>query len=211
MAEASLQMGRIAERQGVEIRLNTAFTKEVAVEINPDEIIVSTGSEPMRPDIPGINLPHVVCAHDVLEGHTLTGGTVVVLGGGLVGMETVEFLSMQGKKVIVIELLKKVANGLGLTRKPQALRFLKDHNIPVLVNTKCIEIKNRSVIVLENDKSRELEGIDSVVLAVGVAPDRTVEQAVKEAGYRYHVIGDAREAGKALDAIWEGAAIGRQL
>jgi len=126
-------------------------------------------------------------------------------------METVEYLTMQGKKVVVIELLKRVANGLGLTRKPQALAFLKDHHIPVLVNAKCIEIKNGSVIVDVNGESQEIGSIDSVVVAVGVKPDHTIEQALKEAGYRCHVIGDARESGKAQDAIWEGAAIGRLL
>ncbi|MEE9910394.1 MAG: NAD(P)/FAD-dependent oxidoreductase [Deltaproteobacteria bacterium] len=211
MAEAASQMGRIAERQGVEIRLNTAFTKEVLAKLNPDEIIVATGSDPVRPDIPGIDMQHVVYAQDVLEGRASTGDSVAVLGGGLVGMETVEYLCMQGKKVVVIELLKKVANGLGLTRKPQALRFLKDHHIPVLVNARCIEIKNGSVIVDVNGESQEIEGIDSVVVAVGVKPDHTVEHALKEAGCRCHVIGDARESGKALDAIWEGAAIGRVL
>ncbi|MRR18528.1 MAG: FAD-dependent oxidoreductase, partial [Deltaproteobacteria bacterium] len=177
MAEAALQMGRIAKRQGVEIRLNTAFTKEVLAKLNPDEIIVATGSDPVRPDIPGIDKPHVVYAQDVLEGVASTGHSVAVLGGGLVGMETVEYLTMQGKKVVVIELLKRVANGLGLTRKPQALRFLKDHHIPVLVNTKCIEIKDGSVIVDVNGESQEIGGIDSVVVAVGVKPDHTVEQA----------------------------------
>jgi len=100
---------------------------------------------------------------------------------------------------------------LGLTRKPQALAFLKDHHIPVLVNAKCIEIKNGSVIVDVNGESQEIGSIDSVVVAVGVKPDHTIEQALKEAGYRCHVIGDARESGKAQDAIWEGAAIGRLL
>jgi len=79
------------------------------------------------------------------------------------------------------------------------------------VNAKCIEIKNGSVIVDVNGESQEIGSIDSVVVAVGVKPDHTIEQALKEAGYRCHVIGDARESGKAQDAIWEGAAIGRLL
>ncbi|MRS01767.1 hypothetical protein EG832_00830 [bacterium] len=54
-------------------------------------------------------------------------------------------------------------------------------------------------------------GSDSVVAAAGVKPDHTAAQAVKEARYRCPVIGDARESGKAQDAIWEGAAIGRLL
>ena len=79
------------------------------------------------------------------------------------------------------------------------------------MNAKCIEIRNGSVIVDVNGESQEIGDVDSVVVAVGVKPNHTVEQALKEAGYRCHVIGDARESGKALDAIWEGAAIGRIL
>lgn len=211
MAEAALQMGRIAERQGVDIRLNTPFTRELAFEINPDEIIVATGATPMVPKIPGSDKPHVATAHDVLEGWASTGDSVAVIGGGLIGIEVAELLRSQRKKVTLIELLKSIANGLGLTRKPQAIKFLKDHKVTVLVNAKCLEIKDHSVILEQNGETREIGGVDSVVMAVGVKPDHAVQERLKDMGYRYHIIGDAREAGKALDAIWEGAAIGREL
>ncbi len=211
MADAALQMGRIAERAGVEIRLNTTFTKDIAAEIKPDEIVVATGARPIVPDIPGIEKPHVAAAHDILEGRTSTGSSVAVIGGGLIGMEIAELLIKQGKKVTVIEMLKSVAKGLGFTRRPRVLKFLKDHGVPVLVNAKVVEIRDRSIIVEQNGESREIGDIDSVALAMGVKPDRAIEQDLKEAGCRYHLVGDAREAGKALDAIWEGAAVGREL
>jgi len=211
MAEAALQMGRIALNAGVEIRLNTPFTKDIAAEIKPDEIVVATGARPIVLDIPGIDKPHVVAAHNVLDGRASAGNSVAVIGGGLIGMEVAELLVAQGKRVTVIELLKSVAGGLGLTRKPQAIKFLKDHGVPVLVNAKVTEIRDRSVIVEQNGEAREIGDIDSVVLAVGVKPDRTIEQDLKDAGYRYHLVGDAKDARKALDAIWEGAALGREL
>jgi NADH dehydrogenase FAD-containing subunit len=113
--------------------------------------------------------------------------------------------------VILIELLKSIAAGLGLTRKPQAIKFIKDNDITVLVNAKCLEIKDKSVILEQNGEGREVGGIDSFVMAVGVRPEHNVRDLLKDMGYSYHVIGDAKEAGKALDAIWEGAAIGREL
>jgi len=211
MARAALQMGRIAERHGVEIRLNTPFTRELAAEIDPDHIIVATGAGPMIPDIPGSDRPHVVTAHDVLEGRAPAGDSVAVIGGGLIGIEVAELLHAQGKKVILIELMKSIANGLGLTRKPQALKFMKDHDITVLVNAKCLQFKDRSVILEQNGDVREIGDIDSFVMAVGVKPEHAVRDLLQGMDYGYHVIGDAREAGKALDAIWEGAAIGREL
>ncbi|MRR15441.1 MAG: FAD-dependent oxidoreductase [Deltaproteobacteria bacterium] len=211
MADAALQMGRIAERAGVEIRLDTMFTQKLAAEMNPDEIIVATGSRPIIPDISGIDKSHVAAAPDVLEGRATTGNSVVVLGGGLIGVEVAELLCWQGKKVIVVEMLKNIAGGLGLTRKPQAVKFLADHGVTVLVNAKCLEIKDQSVIVEQNGETRTIGDIDSVVVAVGVKPDHAAEEAAKEAGYPCRVIGDARQAGRALDAIWEGAAMGREL
>ena len=71
----------------------------------------------------------------------------------------------------------------------------------MLVNAKVVEIRDRSIIVEQNGESREIGDIDSVALAMGVKPDHAIEQDLKEAGCRYHLVGDATGGRKALDTI----------
>ena len=211
MAAAALQMGRIADRLGVVIRLGMPLTMELVAGIHPDEIVIASGSLPIFPDIAGRELPHVVTAHEVLAGRKSTGKSVAVIGGGLIGTEVAELLSSEGKEVTIIEMLDKIASGLGLTRKPLAMKSIKEKGVRVFVRAKCLEIKEQSVVIEQNGDVREISGLDSVVMAVGVKPDRTVFELLQESGYPCRVIGDAREIGKALEAIWDGAAVGRAI
>ena len=211
MAAAALQMGRMAERLGVQIRLNTLLTDDILSDIHPDEIVVATGSSPFVPPIAGSDQDHVVKGHDVLAGLKATGLSVAVIGGGLIGMEVAELLSNQGKKVTIIEMLDEVAGGLGTTRKIFALKFIAESGVRVFVRSKCLEIRRNSIVLEQEGKILEIGEFDSVVMAAGVKPDRTVESFLQSTGYPFHVIGDAREARKALDAIWEGADAGREI
>lgn len=212
MSEAALQMGRIAQRAGVEIRLNTEVTKELIGEINPDEIVVASGSKPFIPQIPGYNKENVVTAHDVLRGTVEeVEDTVAIIGGGLVGVETAELLTSQGKKVIIVEMLDEVAKELVHLRKIFAIEFIKNHDIKTYTSSKCIEIKDNSIVIEQDGTSEEIQGIGTVVMAVGSKSDNTMADILKDMDYPYHVIGDAFKARKAINAIWEAAAIGRQI
>ena len=91
-------------------KLETEVTPELVEKTKPDAIIVATGSEPLIPDIPGIQDKRVVTARDVLADKVkITNKKVVVAGGGMVGAETAEFLAEQGNKVTIIEMLPKMA------------------------------------------------------------------------------------------------------
>ncbi len=211
MSEAALQMGRIAEKEGVVVRLGTEPTKELIGGINPDEVIVATGSVPFIPNIPGNDKHHVVTAIEVLKGEKDTGNSVAVIGGGLVGMETAEYLTAKGKKVTIIEMLDEVAKELGNLRKPFAFQYIKENSIDVYTNATCTEIKDNSLVIEQNSEKKEISDIDTVVMATGARPNSLIVDMLKEMGCIYHVIGDAKVSGKALDAIWDGASIGRAI
>ncbi len=211
MAEAALQMGRMAERLGVQVRLNTPLTEKILDEVKPDEIIVAAGSAPFVPPIAGSDGEHVMSGHDVLAGSKSTGQSVAVIGGGLIGMEVAELLSNQGKKVTIIEMLEEVGGGLGRTRKVFAMKFIEESGVKVFVRAKCLEIKRNSIVLDQDGQILEIGDFGTIVMAAGVKPDRTVETFLQDKGYPFRVIGDAREARKALDAIWEGADAGRAV
>ena len=208
---AAIAMGERAKKAGIKIRLQSEVTPEVIESVKPDIVIVATGGEPILPKFPGSGKPHVCSANDILKGNKTAGSSVAVIGGGLVGLETAEFLAMQGKKVCVIEMLEDVAKDMGFIRKVQTMQYVAQEGIKVMVNTKCIEIKDDSVVVEKDGELEELKGIDSAVVAVGCKSVNTLEAYVKGKGLEYYVVGDASKPGKALDAIWGAADIAVKL
>lgn len=111
MKAAVQAMGKKAERLGAEIRLNTPVTKELIAEIKPHTVFNAIGAVPLIPQIPGHDLPCVANSHDVLNGVVQVDGRVVVIGGGMVGMETAEYLAEKGCKVTVLEMLEGGGRG----------------------------------------------------------------------------------------------------
>ena len=132
---------------------------------------------------------------------------MVVIGGGLVGLETAEFLATQSKNVTVVEMLEDVAKDMGFIRKVQTMQYVSQEGIKVMVNTKCLEIKDNSVVVERSDVVEELKDVDTAVIAVGCKSVNTLEAYLKESGLQCYVVGDAKKPGKALDAIWGAAEV----
>lgn len=211
MTKAAIQMGEIARQEGVEIRLETAVDYPLIEEIQPDEIIVATGAVPFIPNIPGVDLAHVVNSHDVLKDKVSVGKNVVIIGGGLIGMEVAELLSEQGKIVTVVEMQAEVAKDIGMLRKVFTMKHAYEKGIKLLVNSKCLEIKEDTVLIEQGEEQLEVTNIDTVILAVGSKAYHPLEGYLEKSKIPFHVIGDAHQPRKALEAIWEGNKIGRAI
>ena len=212
MKEAAISMGDIAKRKGVEIRLETPVTPEVIKEINPDEVIIAAGAEPIKLRVPGNDLPHVTNSHDVLAGKAMVTGEVVVIGGGLVGLEVAEFLSGKINKITVVEMLNEVAKDLGQLRKICVMESLYHEGIKTITDAKCTEIKEKSIVI---EKDGELQEVpcDSVVVAIGAKSRDFSELSnyCEEKNIPYHVIGDAVRARRALNCIEEAVNVAREI
>ncbi len=211
MTEAAIAMGEMAKRENVDIRLSTPVTPNLIREIHPDEVIIAIGAEPVKPDIPGIDLPHVASAHDVLAGKAEAKGNVVVIGGGLVGLETAEYLAA-GNHVTVLEMQDDVGKDLGQLRKICVMEHLHMSGVQLVTNATCVEIKDNAVVI-EKDGERQEIACDSVVVAVGAKPraSEDLSSYCDGAGIPFHIIGDAVRARKALDAIAEAAEVARRI
>ncbi len=209
--KASESLGQRAVMAGVDIRLQTMVTPEFIDGMDPDFIIIATGAEPIVPNIKGVEGINVFTAQDILRGNETTGAHVAVIGGGLVGLETAEFLAKQKKKVTVIEMLDDVAKDMGFIRKVVTMQHISDAGIQIITNAKCIEISDSEVLIDKDGKMERLQEIDSVVIAVGSRSNNKLEEYLKNAQYEYCVIGDAKQARKAIDAIWEAAEVAKSL
>ena len=96
------------ESMELKLHINTAVTPEIVSAEAPEAVIIATGSIPLVLPIPGINDSGLIHAVDLLDGKEACGKKVLVVGGGMVGAETADFLGEQGHDVTVIELRDEV-------------------------------------------------------------------------------------------------------
>lgn len=210
MYDAAVAMGKQAEQEGVEIRMNTPVTPELIKEIQPDELVIAIGAEPMKLNIPGADLANITNSHDILAGKTSANGKVVVIGGGLVGLEVAEFLAVKGNTVTVVEMLDELGKDLGQLRKISVMESLYVSGIKTLTNAKCTEINQENVIVEIGGKAEEIP-YDYVVVAIGARSrdSQDLKDYCNENNIPFYEIGDVVKARRALNATAEAAKIAR--
>ena len=107
-------------RLGVRVILNTAVNKAVVESEKPDTVIIANGSMPSVPPIPGKDNTFVRLATEALSGEVEANGRIAVIGGGLVGAETANYLATHGNDVSIIEML----DGIALEEPDNIKRFL---------------------------------------------------------------------------------------
>lgn len=204
MKNAVIAMGEKAKRLGVDIRMNTKVTPELISEIKPHTVINAIGAEPIIPPIPGREKAFVVNSHDVLNGKAQVQGNVVVIGGGMVGMETAEYLAEKGAKVTVLEMMKEFCADMGSTRKICVTEQIYAAGINPVTEVIVTEIKD-CLVVGEKDGQPVEFPCDYAVMAVGAKSrdGSELEKACYDLGIGYHVIGDAGMARRALNATRE--------
>jgi 2,4-dienoyl-CoA reductase-like NADH-dependent reductase (Old Yellow Enzyme family)/thioredoxin reductase len=173
-------------------------------EIKPDVVIMGTGSEPIIPKIPGIDQENVYTGHDVLSGTAVIGNKVVVIGGGLVGCETAEFLANQGKQVTVVEMRDDIALDVGALTRGLLLNRMNEMKIAVLTGSKVSAISSDRVVLEREDGTEEITGVDTVVVAIGSKSKNDLTELIKEEGIQVYNIGDSAKPRRIFEAIHEG-------
>jgi pyruvate/2-oxoglutarate dehydrogenase complex dihydrolipoamide dehydrogenase (E3) component len=194
------------EQSHVAVHLKVEVTPEYIEKFDPDVLVVSTGSSPLRPKIPGIE--SAVTALDVLNGVGV-GDRVIVCGGGLVGCETAWYLAEQNKRVTIVEMLDEIGMDMEARSKMAILRKLGENKVDVMCNMRVEKIIPGEGIVGIDGRlnEREIKG-DTVVLAMGFDPNRSLYD-LGEKPYEVYLIGDAKKPRRIMDAIREANHIAR--
>ena len=149
---------------GVNIHLNTEATVEIMNAA--DAVIVAVGAHDLLLPIPGADGANVVSSWDVLAGKAEVSGHCAVIGGGLVGTETAEYLLEKGCTVSIIEMMDKIANGESSTILPTILADFRAHDVKQFVSTKVSAIEDGCVKATQGEAEISIP-CDMVVMAVG--------------------------------------------
>lgn len=203
-------MATQVKKAGVEIRLNAEVTPEMVEKKEPDVVILATGAAPLIPNIPGVEQDNVVTAVDVLTRRKEVGKAAVIIGGGMVGCETAEFLAKHGKKVTIVEMLPKIGSDYGATYRHVVLGRLREAGIRMETNAIVEEITDRGVRAKRDGASEFFPG-DTVVLAVGFTPNKELGERLRGKVPTLYSIGDCIEPRRIREAIEEGFRLGREI
>jgi NADPH-dependent 2,4-dienoyl-CoA reductase/sulfur reductase-like enzyme len=189
---------------GIEVILNKTLSSELLERIGPDAVIIATGSTSVIPSIPGLSETAFLTSDQVLQGMSVEGDRVVVIGGGSVGCEVAELLCEQKKEVTIIEVLDDVARDMDKINKLPLIMSLEDHGVRLMTKTKVASIAEEGVLT-DCLGTEELVKYDSLVVAVGRSPEiDPMVDIIKDKVKEVFVVGDGREPRGILDAVREG-------
>ena len=182
---------------GVHLCMGQTRTAEQLKDAGFEAVINAVGAHSAAPRIPGINSVNVADAWKVLAGEQQVYGTVAVIGGGMVGCETAEYLAARGCKVSVIEMMDKIAAGESTTILPTLLENYKTYGVEQYPSHKVKEFRMDAVVCENKDGAEVTIPCDYIVLAMGARSNEFDAAALEAAGIPVYAIGDA--AGKAAD------------
>ena len=212
MKNAAISFAEQVERAGIPVHYDAEVTPALIREELPDAVILAIGSSPIVLNLEGIESLPVYEAHEVLDGRADPKGDICVIGGGLVGLETADALASAGHKVKVVEMKETAGEDLGSLRKIAVMQKMQSLGVEIITKAVCKEVCAQGVVTYQKDRE-SIVTCDSVVVAAGSrANDSTALTAVcDELEIPYYVIGDAKRARRALDAIAEGYETARNL
>jgi 2,4-dienoyl-CoA reductase-like NADH-dependent reductase (Old Yellow Enzyme family)/thioredoxin reductase len=199
---------REVERACVRVELGKEASAGEIVKTNPDVVILATGPAPLMPDIPGVELLHLVDAGQVLLGAAKVGRQVVIIGGETVGCETAEFLSERGRVVTVTRRGPEMATRVGPSLRPHLLERLRDKGVTLLPGVTYMAAAPGVLTVRTADgATRKLEA-DSFVRATGSTGDARLYRELEGRVAEVYMAGDCSSPRFIGDAVKEGYDLG---
>jgi 2,4-dienoyl-CoA reductase-like NADH-dependent reductase (Old Yellow Enzyme family)/thioredoxin reductase len=201
------------DRLRVDLRLNVALTQSFIQSVNPDHIILATGSLPEMPIIKGLFQTKMsLCSvTDVLEGRTATGNRVIVIGGNQAGLVLADFLAEKEKEVVVLNRKKHFAEEMSSNDRFYLRERLKRENVSLYKNVSIKQFLPHGAVFTSGGEKISLQGFDSVVIAEKMTPIRKASELFKDTHIPIHIIGDAKSPRILMHAISEAEDIGRAV
>jgi 2,4-dienoyl-CoA reductase-like NADH-dependent reductase (Old Yellow Enzyme family)/thioredoxin reductase len=172
-----------------------------------DEVVVAVGGVPIS--FPMGEMPsNVSFAEDVLQKKAHLGAKIVVVGGGMVGCETAEWIAENGRQVTLLEQLPEIAGDMESRTRKLMLARLNSNRVEILCNVVVERVEKDRVMYRQEGLTFEIERVDHIVLALGYRADSLTLRLESQ---RVHRIGDCLQPRKALEAVHEGFLLGVEI
>lgn len=204
------QFSRLAEA-GVDVRMGVELTAEdIQRDFAGYEVVLAYGAEPI---VPGFmtGFKQVMTADDLLAGRAFPGKKIVIVGGGSVGCETADYLAPlvndlapSNRDVTLIEMTRTLAANEGGAGRAVLVTRILDKGVHVLTEAKLTGVTEDTISYEKDGEEHVIEGADTLVLALGYRPNTALADALTEAGFACHVLGDSKQCGNLRDAIEAG-------
>ena len=203
MYELAGTYAALARKAGVEIRLNTAVTPELAEIEAPDALIIAVGSAPLVPPIPGLDGDNVVIVNNYYKEKDKVTDDVVVFGGGLAGCECAIHLGQEGKRVHLVEMRDTLAPDANVRHRPLLLKEIERY---ATVHTGCkgLEVHSDGIVCETKNGERILVPGTSVICALGQRSRTAGVDALRDCAPFVRVIGDAAKVSTITNAVYWG-------
>jgi pyruvate/2-oxoglutarate dehydrogenase complex dihydrolipoamide dehydrogenase (E3) component len=192
---------------GVPVRTSMIVNTQAIRTYAPDFAIVATGALPRACPFDVTALDDsiaVLHAWDILRepARVTRAASFTIIGGGMVGIETADLLSQQGKRCTVIEALASLAPGMARNNRMELLDRLKSRDVRIMLASKVTQAGGKCLDVRTGEGStQQIEVGDCLVIATGPAPVREAVAAIQAAGVAYALAGDCNEPGDFLSCL----------
>lgn len=197
---------------GMEIRLSEEMTAKKVQDLRPDVVLLATGSVPLRPAF--CRESDLFCtAQDILTGKHELPGRALIVGGGLVGCETADFLLKRGCQASIVEMKSELAADM----EPRTRVFMMDRfargGVKVWTNSTFLGLDEQGRAMLRHDPRGELTlpPVEVTVVALGYRPERLLYAELLQLDMDVRLIGDCAAVGKIENAVRGGFEAGLGL
>ncbi|MFI3250966.1 MAG: FAD-dependent oxidoreductase, partial [Eubacteriales bacterium] len=187
----------------VNIHLNKTLTAEETEALKADVVIIAVGANPLVPNIPGVDNKKVVTIDALHQSPPAIGQKVVVLGAGLVGSECGIYLDGLGKEVTLVEMNADWAPDAYFMHKNSMATYVRNSKMKIHTSTRALEITDKGLVCESPDGTLTLEA-DTILLAAGMKPNRSVAEQYYNTAPRVYETGDCIKAGRVVDAVQGG-------
>jgi 2,4-dienoyl-CoA reductase-like NADH-dependent reductase (Old Yellow Enzyme family)/thioredoxin reductase len=197
----------------VDIKYDTALSPELIEDIQADHVIMATGSLPEFPVIKGLSgtKMNLITAVELISGKESVGKKVIVLGGGMTGLITADFLADQGKEVVVLNRKKSYAEEMSSNDRYYLRERLKKGKVLLYKKLAIQKFTDDGLVFTTDGEEKILTGFDAVVISEKYTSIRSSREIENKTRAQFHWIGDAKSPRHLMYCISEAEEIAESI
>ena len=161
-------------------------SSEDTYEESYDKLLISTGASPVRPPLPGIDLPGIFTLRNVTDTDRIkeyinshSPRKAVVVGAGFIGLEMAENLHAQGAKVSIVEMGNQVMAPIDFSMASLVHQHLMDKGVNLYLEQAVASFEREGKGLKVTFKNGQSISADIVILSIGVRPETSLARAAE--------------------------------